>query len=107
MGCVENKFDVSRQRPQKSIWVYLADMQDLKSLADKRARSIRRWETRENSYLSQEFSVRLTLMSSGDYRFTICFGTLSASNPPNTINAASIYIPLAFDAVTCFNHPTR
>src|SRR5471032_191254 len=41
------------------------------------------------------------------YRFTIRFGTLSASNPPSTMNAASIYMPLAFDAVTCLSHPTR
>src|SRR6266702_5200880 len=38
--------------------------------------------------------------------FTSLEGTLTASTPPRTINAASIYIPAAFPAVACFSQPT-
>jgi hypothetical protein len=41
------------------------------------------------------------------YRFTIRFGMLNASKPPSPINAASIYIPLAFNAAAVLSHPIR
>jgi hypothetical protein len=67
-------------------------------------------DTRKLLFISGVFrvvDVDVELDAQRYYRFTIRFGTLSASNPPSTMNAASIYMPLAFDAVTCFNHPTR
>jgi hypothetical protein len=40
------------------------------------------------------------------YLFTSFAGTLSASNPPSTMNAASIYMPESLAAVACLSQPT-
>src|SRR3569832_1874877 len=47
-----------------------------------------------------------TTNNASTHRLTIFAGTLIASTPPTTINAASIYIPESLAAVACFNQPT-